>query len=663
MKYAIEKYEKIVLIKSRNLNAERFYLRTKSDFDFIYVVDRTIDSNDLCREFYETKLIGFNAFLDMDFDDNVKFVIFEEDVDELQRLLEQLEKKGYLFLSRVFPWDLVLEPYKVSIDKYLAKYGDYFWKNFPSYIRKQNRRTILVNGNCQTGLIKDFLTHNIVIREKYLLLDIPPIHVYSIGNEETIIGWADIIISQIISDNNRHNVKLSSNAIDRTKKESARLIKIAPLNITYYFPQFSSDCPCIKIGNKPAVSYGDANINELSKTKSVNEIINIISDDYYYSDDFLEEHCKTQLELFKTKEFDADVKMFDWLEENMPKRILFYSYNHPHPEVIKELTTRILLYIGIRNNSFIDEDNIFAKNRMDLQEQIIYPSVYRFLGISETNRVVRPNSLATGFILDFDDYVRFYISSLAEKHCIIPQKRNIAIWGSCVTREIFNYTDFANIDTYILQNPIHTFRAKPYIIDDSKLVGTSNFTERMLKIECKKTVLDILKNSKADYLLIDTADCRNDWYQLRDDSDVKIVQSLSLDKTFSENVEMAELFERKSVFSISKDEWKHYVKDFCEEIKKLFPEDHIVLNEFNFCTTYLKDGEIIQFEYSDFYKKQNEVTNYVAALIKENMPNIKVISAPPFAIANYYHHIGNSSLHYIDELYVAQAKKLEKIII
>lgn len=44
--------------------------------------------------------------------------------------------------------------------------------------------------------------------------------------------------------------------------------------------------------------------------------------------------------------------------------------------------------------------------------------------------------------------------------------KNIAIWGSCVSREIFNYTDVANISVYILQNPIHTCFAKQFKIND-----------------------------------------------------------------------------------------------------------------------------------------------------------------------------------------------------
>ena len=94
----------------------------------------------------------------------------------------------------------------------------------------------------------------------------------------------------------------------------------------------------------------------------------------------------------------------------------------------------------------------------------------------------------------------------------------------------------------------------------------------------------------------------------------------------------------------------------------MYDEEHIILNEFRFAEFYLKDGELLRFDRWEMYRKLNRITDLVAEMIKERLPNIKVISAFEKPTANFYHHIGNSTVHYIDEVYLEQARKLESLI-
>lgn len=182
------------------------------------------------------------------------------------------------------------------------------------------------------------------------------------------------------------------------------------------------------------------------------------------------------------------------------------------------------------------------------------------------------------------------------------------------------------------------------------------------RYECQKAAANIIAHNKADYLLIDTCDCRSDWYQLKTDSECRICQSLTADKTIQENALLSELFERISIFSLSNEQWKKYVNDFCTLILTMYDEEHIILNEFRFAEFYLKDGELLRFDRWEMYRKLNRITDLVAEMIKERLPNIKVISAFEKPTANFYHHIGNSTVHYIDEVYLEQARKLESLI-
>ena len=184
---------------------------------------------------------------------------------------------------------------------------------------------------------------------------------------------------------------------------------------------------------------------------------------------------------------------------------------------------------------------------------------------------------------------------------------------------------------------------------------------KSLKIKSKIAV-DVIAKNKADYLLIDTCDCRNGWYQLKANPNCRIVVSPTSEKTISEDAEMRELFERVSIFTLTDDEWKKYVDEFCALLLTVYDEEHIILNEFKFAETYLKDGETLNFDRQETYRKLQRITDFVANLIKEKLPKINVISAYDNPKGNYYHHLGCSNLHYLDEVYLTQAEKLDKIL-
>ncbi len=241
----------------------------------------------------------------------------------------------------------------------------------------------------------------------------------------------------------------------------------------------------------------------------------------------------------------------------------------------------------------------------------------------------------------------------------------ISIFGSCVSREMFNFLQNCKVKSYILQNPIHTMFFEEYDIDESKIKASSNFTRRMLLMDCHKSAVDLLlseASKNCDYLVIDTADCRNDWWQLKSNSNVRICTSVSSNATIQGDPILCEEFTKGSAFSISDEEWSEYVDRFCNILKANFDERRIILNEFNFSRYYYKDNSLIEFECVSLYERQNQLTNKIASMIKERMPNINIISPYEEPVSMIDHHLGLSPLHYLDVVYLYQVEKLKRII-
>lgn len=86
--------------------------------------------------------------------------------------------------------------------------------------------------------------------------------------------------------------------------------------------------------------------------------------------------------------------------------------------------------------------------------------------------------------------------------------RNVDIFGTCLTRELFNTTEEYAVNNYLMQQSIFTLFSKPLYVDKSEIKSHDNynFKNRMLYYELNKIALDNLLKNHTKYLVIDLAD-------------------------------------------------------------------------------------------------------------------------------------------------------------
>ena len=241
----------------------------------------------------------------------------------------------------------------------------------------------------------------------------------------------------------------------------------------------------------------------------------------------------------------------------------------------------------------------------------------------------------------------------------------IDIWGSCVSRELFNFTSNFKVNAYILQNPVHTYWRDPVNIAESAIQGSSNFTRRMAILEFEKKAQEYFNEKfNAKYLMIDLCDCRNDVFVFKNqDKETFVSDSISVEKTIAA-LNNSEIY-RYSVFNISNSYWEESFKRFVELIKSKYEEENIIINKFRFAEEYLDvDGKIKDTEYrkyKDLYAKRGELISRLEEIITQMLPNARVI--PPLLKPLGYaaHRLGLSPMHYTDECYYIQNLKLERL--
>lgn len=134
---------------------------------------------------------------------------------------------------------------------------------------------------------------------------------------------------------------------------------------SYYAPFLSPDC----------------NINEmLDEGRSTSEILEVISDENYYSEEWLVKNRAVQEKRIKFEEAFADIKIKDFLIREHGKKRLFFNEKHVSNVVLLEFARRLLSVIGFPDD--LPEREILAMQLLNTTEVPLYPSVIKNMNLS-----------------------------------------------------------------------------------------------------------------------------------------------------------------------------------------------------------------------------------------------------------------------------------------
>lgn len=260
-------------------------------------------------------------------------------------------------------------------------------------------------------------------------------------------------------------------------------------------------------------------------------------------------------------------------------------------------------------------------------------------------------------------YKKTDVKIFKNKEKQFPTEQKIDIWGSCISREIFNYTKRYTVSSFLLQNPPHTIFSNSFPLEEDKICFNSNFTKRMAILEFnKKAISYFYDNFKSDYLMIDAADCRNCYYSIIDKygAESKLCASDSITKTLNSLKINAKLIDS---LSIKDNEWENYIQAFCTMLKSRYNQQHIILNKFEYATQYYDKttNKITNFKNFKYYEKLNELNKKIECLIQKYIPHCLVLDHEGQSIADPDHHLGLYTLHFSEKYYLNRVEKLNNL--
>lgn len=248
--------------------------------------------------------------------------------------------------------------------------------------------------------------------------------------------------------------------------------------------------------------------------------------------------------------------------------------------------------------------------------------------------------------------------------------KNIAVLGTCFSRNAFNstpyfnpeYKSFFNVALTQMHSSLISIMTKDFdekIAFDKYKDEITHFDMNYMKDDIKKDFFKRLKKAKPDYFIIDLyADAIRPVMWLNEDTAI----------TFSYIVENSRIADDLPCYKMMThfndeeyfNEWTHYADRFIEELITIIPENRIILNKGGF--TY---------EYYDESRKKTAYPNKMAIQKAQYLwdrlnnyflhkaPNARVIDFTNKGyIGDYYYPFGHSFSHFESDYYKDFLKEL-----
>ena len=245
----------------------------------------------------------------------------------------------------------------------------------------------------------------------------------------------------------------------------------------------------------------------------------------------------------------------------------------------------------------------------------------------------------------------------------------VSIFGSCYTRELFNYSQNHEVNCYVLQQSLFTLFSNPLPLrlEDARSVDNTNFMNRMMYYEFNKLGLKSVLESESDKLVIDFADCRYDIYEIENVEGSRIIYTHDARATF-DNIATIESYPKLQkrylsvVEEISNKELNNIVKTFCEEILKKYKPEDVILIKMKMAKWYYEKNEKTIFQ-NNFHLSREKFINKIEKLFLKYMPDCKTLKTKFLPIANINHRFGGPHpLHFEDVYYQYKMNLLDDLL-
>ncbi|MEC1581273.1 DUF6270 domain-containing protein [Bacillus subtilis] len=247
---------------------------------------------------------------------------------------------------------------------------------------------------------------------------------------------------------------------------------------------------------------------------------------------------------------------------------------------------------------------------------------------------------------------------------------NIAVLGTCFSRNAFNSSSFFNPDYKKFYKCCYTqfhssvisLMSDPVDIDFNQFNDVKESDRPWVETDFKKDFFVKLKEAKPDYIIIDFyCDASKPVIRTQENNYVTCNYFIEVSKFLSnwDNIHIINHHENQKYFEL----WKKNIGKFLDKLKTIIPEDKIILNKGRFAETYYgMDGKIKTFDDIPMIRRNNyfwdKLDNYFLSIA----PSAKVIDLSDTKfIGDERYPYGLSYSHYESDYYREFFNRLLKI--
>lgn len=284
---------------------------------------------------------------------------------------------------------------------------------------KKIKKIMLFNGNCQTVAIRYYLKRVKEFTDNYWIFSMPWFWIekntdkYNILIDLDIYKFADVFVTQQIKENNAFGSNISTHNLIGKLDEKCRVIVIPNVYSQVYYPQSGKIAADDKLINRQGLKlfkdFFDVNIyNMVRNGEKTEDILDKICDVDFYTYDEIRNRFEREIQENAKREESCDIKILDFIQNNLNKEILFESTAHPSECVMTELTKRLLETIGI-NDEVSSDGGVYSYGIPGDERSPIYPSVIEKLGLRDSYKNLLYKLPLIGEKVTFREYMSAYI--------------------------------------------------------------------------------------------------------------------------------------------------------------------------------------------------------------------------------------------------------------
>lgn len=238
--------------------------------------------------------------------------------------------------------------------------------------------------------------------------------------------------------------------------------------------------------------------------------------------------------------------------------------------------------------------------------------------------------------------------------------KNVDIFGTCLTRELFNTTKEYTVNNYLMQQSIFTLFSKPLYVDKSEIKSRDNynFKNRMLYYELNKIGLKNLLKNHAKYLIIDFVDAGRDILKFSIPNDSSVISTQDIIYTLDSLSKIRKLeYKVYDVRNYTDEQIEIQLKKFIEILLKEYNPSDIILNRVQMQNIYYENNVKKTINDCFIYNRLYFIKKIEDIFLKI-LPNCKILCSNYEPILDINHRLGGPHPAHFETIYYEYKMKL-----